>query len=202
MAGVIKGVSDSAPSLSKLDLLAKGTGAVIYDESGNELQTLSTSSERKEYVKLDKIPACVQYAFVAAVDSRFYEHKVWICQQSFRNLSMIFLKRSGKKHKYDHAAASSKSSDLERKWQLCIRKVYEKIQEQYLAVQLEQKLDKEQILEYYLNTINLGQNAIECKMLPCDILIKIFRSFQYRRRQFWQEHSRIQQMITDHQSGK
>lgn len=29
-----------------------------------------------------------------------------------------------------------------------------------MAVQLEQKLDKEQILEYYLNTINLGQNAI------------------------------------------
>lgn len=39
-------------------------------------------------------------------------------------------------------------------------KITRKIQEQYLAVQLEQKLDKEQILEYYLNTINLGQNAI------------------------------------------
>ena len=35
-------------------------------------------------------------------------------------------------------------------------KITRKIQEQYLAVQLEQKLDKEQILEYYLNTINLG----------------------------------------------
>ena len=35
-------------------------------------------------------------------------------------------------------------------------KVERKIQEQYLAIQLENELDKVQILEYYLNTINLG----------------------------------------------
>ena len=122
VAGVVKGVSDSAPSLGKLDLLAKGTGAVIYDEGGNELQTLSTSSEQKEYVKLDKIPACVQYAFVAAVDSRFYEHKGVDLSAIFQE----FVDDLCEKHQYDHAAASSKSSDLERKWQLCIRKDYEK----------------------------------------------------------------------------
>ena len=58
------------------------------------LQTLSTSSEQKEYVKLDKIPACVQYAFVASGETAvFMSIRVWICQQSFRNLSMIFLKK-------------------------------------------------------------------------------------------------------------
>ena len=34
------------------------------------------------------------------------------------------------------------------------------MQEQYLAIQLENRLTKEQILEYYLNTINLGQNTL------------------------------------------
>ena len=45
VAGVVKGVSDSAPSLSKLDLLAILTGAVIYDEKDIERETLGTSSE-------------------------------------------------------------------------------------------------------------------------------------------------------------
>ncbi len=35
-----------------------------------------------------------------------------------------------------------------------------KIQEQCLAVNLESNMDKDQILEYYLNTINLGQNTL------------------------------------------
>ena len=35
-----------------------------------------------------------------------------------------------------------------------------KIQEQYLAIQLEKVTDKETILENYLNTINLGQNTL------------------------------------------
>ena len=161
VAGVVKGVSDSTPSLSKLDLLAKGTGAVIYDEGGNELQTLSTSSEQKEYVKLDKIPACVQYAFVAAVDSRFYEHKGV-------DLSAIFQEFVDDLSEKDQVKSTSTiTQQLLRNqviWKGNGSSVYEKItrkiQEQYLAVQLEQKLDKEQILEYYLNTINLGQNAI------------------------------------------
>ena len=71
VAGVVKGVSDSAPSLSKLDLLAKGTGAVIYDEGGNELQTLSTSSEQKEYVKLDKIPASLSRTGLTSITTSF-----------------------------------------------------------------------------------------------------------------------------------
>ena len=112
VAGVVKGVSDSAPSLSKLDLLAKGTGAVIYDEGGNELQTLSTSSEQKEYVKLDKIPACVQYAFVAAVDSRFYEHKGV-------DLSAIFQEFVDDLSEKDQVKSTSTIT-------LCIRKDYEK----------------------------------------------------------------------------
>ena len=39
-------------------------------------------------------------------------------------------------------------------------KIKRKIQEQYLALQLEKKVDKDRILENYLNTINLGQNTL------------------------------------------
>ena len=43
-------------------------------------------------------------------------------------------------------------------------KAIRKIQEQYLAIQLENTLDKATILEYYLNTINLGQGAYGIQM--------------------------------------
>ena len=39
-------------------------------------------------------------------------------------------------------------------------KFQRKIQEQYLALQIEKKMDKSEIIESYLNTINLGQNCL------------------------------------------
>jgi len=41
-----------------------------------------------------------------------------------------------------------------------IDKLERKIQEQYLAVQLEKKVSKNWIMENYLNAINLGQNTL------------------------------------------
>jgi penicillin-binding protein 1A len=41
-----------------------------------------------------------------------------------------------------------------------LEKIERKLQEQYLAIELEKHLSKEEILEYYLNTINLGQNTL------------------------------------------
>ena len=39
-------------------------------------------------------------------------------------------------------------------------KIERKLQEQYLAVKLEDIMSKDEILESYLNTINLGQNTL------------------------------------------
>ena len=41
-----------------------------------------------------------------------------------------------------------------------VEKVERKLQEQYLALELEKIMSKEEILEAYLNTINLGQNTL------------------------------------------
>ena len=51
-----------------------------------------------------------------------------------------------------------------------MQKIKRKIQEQYLAVELEKKMSKEQILEIYMSTINLGQNTLGVKLLHCVIL--------------------------------
>ena len=41
-------------------------------------------------------------------------------------------------------------------------RVQRKIQEQYLAIELEKEVSKDWIMENYLNTINLGQNTSGC----------------------------------------
>lgn len=41
-----------------------------------------------------------------------------------------------------------------------LEKIERKLQEQYLAVKLEDIMSKDEILESYLNTINLGQNTL------------------------------------------
>ena len=64
-----------------------------------------------------------------------------------------------------------------------------------MAVQLEQKLDKEQILEYYLNTINLGQNAIGVQNASMRYFNKDISQLSISEAAVLQEHSRIQQMI-------
>ena len=44
-----------------------------------------------------------------------------------------------------------------------MQKIKRKIQEQYLAIELEKKMSKEKILEIYMSTINLGQNTLGVK---------------------------------------
>ena len=44
-----------------------------------------------------------------------------------------------------------------------IQKIKRKIQEQYLAIELEKTMEKDEILEIYMNSINLGQNTLGVK---------------------------------------
>ena len=41
-----------------------------------------------------------------------------------------------------------------------MEKVKRKLQEQYLAIEIEKQLTKEEILELYMNSINMGQNTL------------------------------------------
>lgn len=75
MAGVLRGLIDSVPSLSETELMPTGYATTIYDTDGNVTQTLVGSDANRIYVNIDKIPLCVQHAFVAIEDARFYEHK-------------------------------------------------------------------------------------------------------------------------------
>ncbi len=159
--GVMKGIIDNAPSIETIDVSPDGYSTKIYDSSGNITQTLVGQDANRIYVSLDQIPVSVQNAFIAIEDARFHEHNgidirgifragytaltEWDLSQGASTITQQLIKNTV----FD---GGSESTDLAR--------IKRKIQEQYLAVQLEDILDKNTILEYYLNTINLGQNTL------------------------------------------
>lgn len=159
--GVVKGLSDSAPKIKELNMMPTGYATTIYDAEGKKIQILVGSDANREYVTIDKIPNCVQYAFVAIEDARFYEHHGVDMKGIFRAVYTDVTEG-------DLSQGASTITQQLLKNQVFAggneKNLYEKftrkIQEQYLAVQLENEMDKDQILEYYLNTINLGQNTL------------------------------------------
>jgi penicillin-binding protein 1A len=155
--GFVKGLVDNAPDISEIDVIPTGFTTTIYDKEGNEIETLVGAHANRVYVTLDELPDYVKDAFIAIEDERFYEHD-GIDVRGILRAAVQGLKTG------DFSEGASTITQQLLKNQVFeggletefIDKVERKIQEQYLAIQLENKLEKDTILEYYLNTINLG----------------------------------------------
>lgn len=159
--GVCKGIIDTAPDIDTIDVSPEGYSTKIYDTDGNVTQTLIGQNANRVYVTLDNVPAHVQNAFIAIEDERFRQHNgidiKGIIRAAANTLSTKDLSQGASTItqqliKNTVFEGGSENTD--------IAKIKRKIQEQYLAVQLDNKINKDTILEYYLNTINLGQNTL------------------------------------------
>lgn len=159
--GICKGIIDTAPDIDTIDFSPEGYSTKIYDTDGNVTQTLIGQNANRVYVTLDNVPAHVQNAFIAIEDERFRQHNgidiKGIIRAAANTLSTKDLSQGASTItqqliKNTVFEGGSENTD--------IAKIKRKIQEQYLAVQLENKINKDTILEYYLNTINLGQNTL------------------------------------------
>ena len=160
--GVYKGIVDSAPNIHDIDATPTGYLSTVLDNQGNETATLVASGSNRVYVTIDEIPLDLQHAFVAIEDARFYEHNgiditgivragiTGITSGRFSQGASTITQQLLKNNVFtDWTSERSFADKMERK-----------IQEQYLAIQLEKVEDKDWILENYLNTINLGQNTL------------------------------------------
>ena len=162
VAGVVSGLIDSAPKLNEIEIMPQGYATKIYDMDGNVIQTLVGSDANRIYVAIEDIPEHVQKAFIAIEDARFYEHKGIDVRAVIRALYSGISKDNGTQQ-----GASTITQQLLKNQvfeggneKTFFARIKRKIQEQCLAVRLENDMDKDQILEYYLNTINLGQNTL------------------------------------------
>ena len=105
-------------------------------------------------VKIDKIPEHLKDAFIAVEDVRFYEHAgvdpKGIMRAVIANITNKGVSEGGSTITQQLAKNAYLTQD---------RTLKRKIQEVFLALQLERKYTKDEILELYLNQIYFGQGA-------------------------------------------
>jgi len=150
LGGLVFGYyASKAPTLSEKDLIAT-TSSKIYDNQNNLIADLG--AEKRINVKTNEIPIDLVNAIVAIEDHRFFNHRgvdfIRIGGAFFSNL------RGGRQGgstltqqliKLTYFSTSSSDQTLSRK-----------IQEAWLATQLEQKATKQEILTYYINKVYMS----------------------------------------------
>lgn len=124
----------------------------VYDRHGEKFGEFYR--ERRKLVPIEDIPQQLINAFVAAEDSEFYEHSGLnyraIMRAAFANI------KAGRKRQ----GASTITQQVARSILLSSEKTYRrKIKEAFLALRMEKKLTKNEILYLYLNQIFLGHGA-------------------------------------------
>lgn len=162
--GAFKGILSSAPDIDPAAVLPQGFATVVYDAKGNEMTKLVAANSNRSYEKMDRIPQNLADAFVAIEDKRFYEHNGIDIQ---RIMSAAFLVLRNRELSQGASTITQQiiKNNIFDNWtnESTVQKIKRKIQEQYLALELEKKMSKEQILEIYMSTINLGQNTLGIK---------------------------------------
>lgn len=158
-----KNLIDQLPDVSTIDISPTGYMSTVYDSDGNEIETLASTGANRTYVTLDQIPEDLQHAFVAIEDSRFYEHN-GIDPQGIVRAAVTGVLNG---FHFSQGASTLTQQLLKNNYfttwtseRTKLDSINRKIQEQYLAVQLEKIVKKSVILENYLNSINLGQNTL------------------------------------------
>lgn len=162
--GAFRSIIDNSPDISDVNIMPIGNATFVYDADGNQLQKLSAPTANRMSVSIDKIPLDMQHAIVAIEDERFYEHN----GIDVRGILRAFVNGVARGFHFNEGASTLTQQLLKNNvftnWtnEGKIERYTRKIQEQYLALQLEASLTaegmdtKSVILENYLNTINLS----------------------------------------------
>lgn len=142
------------PNPSRIADRAVVESTKIYDRTGKILLYEIHGEEKRTVVRLREVPDHVKYATLAAEDVNFYQHPGIDIKGIFRAL-FINIKRG------DFSQGGSTITQQLVKSSLLgpEKTIQRKIREQILALILERKYSKDEILEWYLNQIPYGSNA-------------------------------------------
>ncbi len=140
------------PSIEGLSNVQLQVPLRIYSSDGALMGEFG--EKRRTPKKLEEIPDLMEQAFLSAEDDRFFEHPGVDYQGILRaavNLIMTGQRGQG---------GSTITMQLARNFYLSSEKTYlRKLNEILLALKIERELDKEKILELYLNKIYLGNRS-------------------------------------------
>ena len=148
----------NAPDITGVTFVPEESATYIYDQEGKRVQKLTLPEANRDIVSLSDVPVDLQHAVVAIEDARFYEH------HGIDPVGIVRALVTGVKSGSFSQGASTITQQLLKNsvfpgWtqeSTFQDRIERKIQEQYLALKLEKMLTKDQILENYLNLINLG----------------------------------------------
>ena len=140
------------PEIATLKDYRPSIASRVYDDN-NELIDEFFLEDRK-IIRISEVPKIVPYAFIAAEDTRFYQHQGFDLQSIFRALFKNF--EAG----HIVQGASTITQQVAKMMYLSPEKKYmRKVREAILAYKIDKYLTKDEILNLYLNQIYLGHGT-------------------------------------------
>ena len=158
----VKKIIDNSPKVTPNDVKPSDSITFVTYEDGTPLDSFFQKGSNRVYKTYDEIPINLTHAFVAIEDERFYQHN-GIDLQGILRAGVVGL-ASG--HMSEGASTLTQQLIKNNVFPNFVDektfydRLQRKLQEQYLAIEIEKQMSKEEIVEAYMNTINLGQGCL------------------------------------------
>lgn len=173
LVGVAKAWVETMPSLDLSKFDEKAQTSFFYDKNGDLITTYRNSENRVD-ATYDEVPQYLKDAIVATEDQRFFEHN----GMDVRRLVGVVV---GNLTSGNTEGGSTITQQLIKKTILTDEQTFKrKMQEIYLALELEKEVSKEQILEEYMNIVYLGGSNYGVKVAAQDYFGKELNQLSLR----------------------
>uniref|UniRef100_UPI003513342F penicillin-binding protein 1A n=1 Tax=Cognatishimia sp. TaxID=2211648 RepID=UPI003513342F len=153
IGGVLYIYSYDLPSHESLAQYQPPTISRIYSREGRIIDEFA--KERRLFVPAEEIPDLVKQAFISAEDKNFYQHNGY----DARGIAAAFVEAVRSRGANVRGASTITQQVMKNFLLSGDRQIERKVKEIILATRIEETLDKESILELYMNEIFLGQNS-------------------------------------------
>ena len=153
--GILHGIIKNSPDINDVSIVPSSYSTTVYDINNKQIAKLITSGSNRIKVSLDQVPVHLRWAFIDTEDARFYEHN-GIDIQGIGRAALIAVTTM---HATEGASTLTQQvlkNNVFTDWTSennFISSLKRKIQEQYLALQLEKVTSKDTILEAYLTPL-------------------------------------------------
>jgi penicillin-binding protein 1A len=156
LAGSLIGLVYALAKVPLVDQVPAAQTTVLLDRKGAEIGTLSTATENRRIVPLADIPQAMRNAVLAAEDRDYYEHGALsyrgMMRAALANFSRRTVTQGGSTITQQYVKNAYPKVGRERS-------ILRKLKEGVIAVKLEKRYTKDQILGFYLNTVYFGKGA-------------------------------------------
>lgn len=149
-------VISKAPEIDTSNIYSMlSQSSILYDDEGKVIDSIfGADGENRTIVEISQVPDNLQHAFIALEDKTFETHSGFNIIRIFGAIKDAIF--SGGQISGTSTITQQLARNLYLEDKMFERSLNRKITEAYYAIILEKKLNKDEIMEAYLNTINFG----------------------------------------------